>query len=185
MAAAAGAISSFNGNILARTNCTLKSYVLLRDADLHLRGSVMASPPGPMAFEAALANFANSGLGVPESLVDGDALLGGPSELDFDSSFQAPKAAEKGMAAGQQAAKPTLKVTNTPLEVSKEVCTQQYPGFYSHPQLRILCEAILCQEYSWISEVKRYGGHIQQSSYSIFCSHPNSDCAAPGPCSPL
>ncbi|EIE22521.1 hypothetical protein COCSUDRAFT_83478 [Coccomyxa subellipsoidea C-169] len=58
------------GNNRSTRNSRMSSRV--STMSLQLRGSVMASAIGPMALEAALANFANSGLNMPELTLDED-----------------------------------------------------------------------------------------------------------------
>ena len=78
----------------------------------------MASASGPMALEAALANFANSGLNMPELGVDEED----DGELDIRTTFQASQGAERKAAAGAQAARVPFKLSSSPPVVSNKVC---------------------------------------------------------------
>ncbi len=88
---------------------------------LQLRGSVMASALGPMALEAALANFANSGLNMPELTLDEDD----SGELHIRSVFQASPGADRKAAAGGQASKIPLRIPTISPAVSKDVRVSQ------------------------------------------------------------
>lgn len=73
------------------------------DAGLHQRSSVVSNGPSPMAFETALANFANSGIAMPDFWGDGQESLGNASELDFERpNLHVPSIADVSTAKAQQ-----------------------------------------------------------------------------------
>lgn len=91
----------------------------MHDTGVHLRTNTAASASGPLAFEAALANFANSGISMPELLGDGEESLSG--ELDHIENSMQPDKLESGAAADKPARRLLVDMPRAYLNVSKEV----------------------------------------------------------------
>ena len=94
------------------------------DAGLHIRSNTAASASGPLAIEAALANFANSGISMPELFGDGEESLGG--ELDhIDSVIEpSPSKMEPGAAAEKLAMILLVEDPTARNDASQEVCSK-------------------------------------------------------------